>query len=153
MLAQTLIWFGHSRTFVMASVAHSLKMAGGIGDGHRRLWLGFWVAIVLALIGSIWLTVSHAYVIGGTTMNNWAFHGGAQTGYKWAADWNTRRPGPSVTGMFLTTAGTATYLLFTAMRFRFSGWPFHPIGILQTTDVLLSSDLTHRANHALEASG
>ncbi len=127
-LAQTFIWDSDIRTFVMCSVANSLKMTNVVEHGHRRLWAAFWLAILLALAASIWLTMSRAYMQGGTTMNNWFFAGAAQGPYRWAADWNIRQPSPSLIGIILTGIGAAIFVFLTAMRFRFLKWPFHPIG-------------------------
>ncbi len=123
-LTQAYIW-SSARTFVMCSAANSLKMTHVIREGHRRLWGGFWLAIVLALAASIWLTMTRAYVEGGITFS---FINYINCVFPWTADWNTRQPGHSTMGLVLTSAGAAIFLFLTAMRFRFLQWPFHPIG-------------------------
>ncbi len=127
-LAQAFIWSSDIRTFVMCSVANSLKMADVVRERRRLLWLAFWVAIALALTSSIWLTMARAYAQGGTTMNSWFFKGATRYAYTWAADWIAQQPTPSVTGWILVAAGGAVFWFLTMMRFRFMQWPFHPIG-------------------------
>ena len=129
-LAQAFIWAGDLRTFVMCSAANSLKMTDVVEHGHRRLWAAFWLAILLALAASIWLTMSRAYMQGGTTMHHWFFggHAAERRPYQWAADWNIRQPNPSLMGVIFTGLGAVIFVFLTAMRFRFLKWPFHPIG-------------------------
>ncbi len=127
-LSQTFIWSSDIRTFVMCSAANSLKMTDVIQGGHRRLWGGFWLAIVLALVASIWVTMTRAYTQGGVTMDGWFFGGAARVPYQWAADWNIRQPSPSLIGIILSGIGAVIFVFLTAMRFRFLNWPFHPIG-------------------------
>jgi len=127
-LGLTYIWTSDIRTFVMASAANSLKMTGVIEAKHRRLFWGFVIAILVALVASMWLTMTRAYSQGGVTMSNWFFSGSPQAAFKWVEDWCGRQPSPSVGGWVYTALGAAIYLVLTALRFRSPKWPFHPIG-------------------------
>jgi len=127
-LALSYVWTSDIRTFVMASAANSLKMADVIHSKQRRLFWGFILAIIGALVASIWLTMTRAYMQGGITMNSWFFQGTVAASYKWAQDWIVQRPSPSIAGLVYTAIGAGIYLVFTALRFRWTSWPFHPIG-------------------------
>ena len=127
-LTQAFIWSGSPTTFVMCSAANSLKMTDVIRERHRRLWGGFWLAIVVALATSIWLTMTRAYLQGGITLHDNFFISAIHHAYRWTGDWNTRQPGHSTMGLVVTSAGAAIFLFLSAMRFRFLQWPFHPIG-------------------------
>ena len=127
-LGLTYIWTSDIRTFVMASAANSLKMTGVIEAKHRRLFWGFVIAILVALVASMWLTMTRAYSQGGVTMSSWFFSGSPQAAFKWVEDWGLRQPNPSVAGWVYTALGAAIYLVLTALRFRSPKWPFHPIG-------------------------
>jgi len=127
-LALSYVWTSDIRTFVMASAATSLKLADVIDAKQRRLFWGFVLAIVAALVASIWVTMTQAYARGGVTLNDWFFQGAVQVDYKWAQDWMIKRPGPSIAGLVYTVIGAGIYLVLTALRFRSPTWPFHPIG-------------------------
>jgi len=127
-LALTYVWTSDIRTFVMASAATSLKLADVIDAKQRRLFWGFILAIIAALVTSMWLTITRAYTQGGVTMNPWFFSGAVQAAYKWAQEWIVQQPGPSIVGLIYTAIGAGIYLVLTALRFRSPAWPFHPIG-------------------------
>jgi len=127
-LALAYVWTSDIRTFVMASAANSLKLADVIDAKQRRLFWGFVLAIIAALAASMWLTMTRAYTQGGVTMNSWFFSGAVQAAYKWAQEWITQQPGPSIAGLVYAAIGAGIYLVLTALRFRSPAWPFHPIG-------------------------
>jgi len=127
-LGLTYVWCSDIRTFVMCSAANSLKMAQVVEHKPHRFFWGFVIAIAVALVSSMWLTMTRAYQQGGVTMNKWFFEGAPVAQYKWVADWIVREPRPSIIGLVITAVGAGIYILLAAMRFRFPRWPFHPIG-------------------------
>jgi len=129
-LGLTYVWCSDLRTLVMTSAAHALKMAEHIRENRRRLFAAMWIAILVAVVSSGWLTVRDAYLIGGTTMNSWFFNGGPVACYKWVQEKLLHPTPPNGPGWALTAAGAAVYLLLTAARFRYANWPFHPLGMV-----------------------
>ncbi len=131
------VWAIDSRQNVMIPVTHTLKMAQVITHKQRRLLWAFGLAFLVALFSSIWLTTRTAYHRGAVTLMGGAsasaFTAEPRRFMSWAADWITRRPGPSLTGHLLTGLGAAIYLSLVAMRFRFLWWPLHPIGFALAT--------------------
>lgn len=129
-LGLSYVWCSDLRTLVMTSAAHALKMSEHIDCHRRRLFAAFWIAILIAILSSGWLTIRNAYVIGGTTMNSWFFNGGPLACYKWVQD-KLYNPHPAnLWGWVITGAGMVLYLLLTLGRFRYANWPFHPIGLV-----------------------
>jgi len=122
------VWCSDIRTFVMCSVANSLKMAQGITHKRHLLLWGFLIAIVVSFASSFWLTLTRAYIQGGVTMNDWFFKSGPNLYYKYVADKIANPTGPAWYGMGLAAAGGLIYALLTTMRFRYPSWPFHPLG-------------------------
>jgi len=123
------IWNSDIRTFVMASTAHGLKLASVVGlRGPRLLW-GMVLAIVLATLSALLVTMRQAYLEGGLTLNSWFFNGGPRSIWTWTADRLANPTGPNWAGTALTASGAVAYLLFTFMRQRFSWWPFHPVAL------------------------
>jgi hypothetical protein len=129
-LGLSYVWCSDLRTLVMTSTAHCLKMAEYIDHHRRRLFGALWVAIVVAVVSSGWITVRNAYNIGGVTMNSWFFNGGPLACYKWVQDKLYNPSPPNVWGWLLTGAGLVVYLMLTAARFRYANWPFHPLGLV-----------------------
>jgi hypothetical protein len=114
----------------MVSAANSLRMTTVVEKGHRRLFWGFLVAIVLAFAASFYVTLSFAYKNGAAGLSPWFFgEAGVPTlGFKWAQDRLATNMGPSQLGWGATGVGAGLYLLLAAARFRFMNWPLHPIG-------------------------
>jgi hypothetical protein len=129
-LVMNYVWGSDIRTFVMASAANSLRMTTVVEKGHRRLFWGFLIAIVIGFAVSFYVTLSAGYRSGTAGMSPWFFgSAGVPTlGYKWAQDRLAANVGPSHLGWTATSVGAGIYLLLAAARFRFMNWPFHPIG-------------------------
>ena len=127
-LGLTHVWCSDIRTFVMASCANSLKLAEVIEGRKRRLFGAMLLAIVVAMLSSIWLTLKWAYVEGGIVMQGWFFQSGPRAIYGWVAEKLTNPTGPNVPGWILTGVGAIVMVFLTVMRQRLVWWPFHPVG-------------------------
>lgn len=123
------VWAGDIRTFVMASVGNSLKMADVAQPSRRPLLAAIFLAIILTLAAAIPLTLHLAYKAGGgVNLNSWFFVGGAQAPWQFVADKMNNPHGVSGTGWLLKGLGALIMLFLTVMRQRHLWWPFHPIG-------------------------
>ncbi len=124
------VWASDIRTFVMASAANTLRMTTVVEKGHRRLFAGFLVAILVSFAASFYVTLSAGYNSGAATMAAWFFgaEGVPTIGYKWALARVAENAGPSRLGWITLLTGAGLYLLLATARFRFVNWPFHPIG-------------------------
>jgi len=122
------VWASDTRTFVMCQVSHTLQMADFIKRNKARLLWAFGIGILVAMAAAIWIMITCAYGNGGLTMEPWQFQDAPLGMNKALADWIVREPGPSVSGMALAALGAGIYVILTIMRFRFLGWPLHPIG-------------------------
>lgn len=125
----TFVWCSDNRNFVMCAVANSLK-AADVVEGHRsRLFWGYLLAIVVAAVSSVWLTITRAYAQGGVTMNNWYFNAAPNYNYSYLAQKIQDPTGPAWYGLGLAAGGAALYMALAGLRFRFPGWPIHPLGL------------------------
>ncbi|HIE53182.1 MAG TPA: hypothetical protein EYP85_15630 [Armatimonadetes bacterium] len=127
-LGLTWVYSADIRTFVMASSAHSLRLAEAVGANRRPLFGALVLAILASLGASIWMTLTLAYRYGGATLNSWFFITGPQWPYQWVETKLLNPSDPSTVGWFLTGLGAGVMALLTVMRQRFIWWPFHPIG-------------------------
>jgi hypothetical protein len=127
-LAINYVWSSDIRTYVMASTANSLRMGDITTGSKRRLFGPIWLAIVVALAGSIWITLLLAYTKGGINLNKWFLMQGPVAPYKWAME-KLRNPSDiSWFGWLVRGAGFAIMWFLMAMRQAFVWWPFHPVG-------------------------
>jgi len=127
-LAINYVWSSDIRTYVMASTANGLRMAE-ITTGPKRPLFGIiWLAIFIALAGSLWLTLVLAYSKGGINLNKWFFVGGPPAPYKWAVDKLRNPTDINWMGWLVRGAGFAIMWFLMSMRQNFVWWPLHPIG-------------------------
>ena len=129
-LVMNYVWGSDIRIFAMVSAANSLRTTTVVESGHRRLFWGFLIALVIAFVMSFYVTLSAGYHKGVAGMSPWYFGaaGVPTLGFKWAQDRLATNAGPSQLGWIATSTGAGLYLLLAAARFRFMNWPFHPIG-------------------------
>lgn len=127
-LGLTWVYSADIRTTVMASSVHGLRLAERTGVRSRRLFWAMMLAIVVSIVASVWVTLLLSYRYGGANLNRWFFLDGPQFPYKWVAGKINNPSDPSVTGWLLTGLGAAVMGFLSAMRQRFVGWPFHPVG-------------------------
>jgi len=129
-LAINYVWSSDIRTYVMASTANGLRMAEITTGSKRPLFWSIWLAIAVALAGSIWITLLLAYTKGGINLNKWFFMGGQgpTAPYKWAVEKLQNPSDINWFGWFIRGVGFAIMWFLIAMRQAFVSWPFHPIG-------------------------
>jgi hypothetical protein len=129
-LAINYVWSSDIRTYVMASTANSLRMADATTGSKRPLFWVIWLAILIAIAGSIWITLVMAYAKGGVNLNSWFFIGGPPAPYKWALEKMTSPTKINWMGWAIRAVGFGIMWFLMAMRQAFVWWPFHPIGFV-----------------------
>ncbi len=127
-LGQCHVFAGDMRTYVMASMASGLRMADVARPSRRPLVFAIFLSLIIALAGSLVLTLHLAYKEGGLNLNSWFFSGGPQAAWGFVADRQTNPTGASRNGMLLEGLGAVIMLFLTFMRQHYIWWPFHPIG-------------------------
>ena len=122
------VWMSDVRTFVMAAVANGFKLTEGV----RRQGVvlsGTVLAVVLAVVVSVWATIYLAYQVGANNANGWFFLAGPRYTVNFAAHFINNPVGPDVGGMGLIALGTSIMGALYWMRTHFLGFPLHPIGL------------------------
>jgi len=130
------VWMADVRTFVMASAANGLKLSSGLAGHRRRLFWGIAIAVVVALLSSIWMTMRIAYDVGGANANPWFFRGGPQYPYTFLGSAMTNPSGTDWDAWIFTGIGAALMSALTALHLRFPWWPLHPMGFPLSTIML-----------------
>ncbi|MGB1893498.1 MAG: DUF6785 family protein, partial [Candidatus Latescibacterota bacterium] len=127
-LGYSTVWLGETAANMMNAVMHSLKLVSGKEGPSRRLPWAIFLAIIVGLIGSVWVTMEMAYTYGGINLHNWYYNGAP----RWPFNYMTsvyNMPDADVATRFGFTGGGAAFMLaLLYLRQRFLWWPLHPIG-------------------------
>ena len=126
-LAFTWIYSADNRIFLMGSVANGLKISEEKKKMHPLFW-AMTLAIVIAMVGSIWMGLTLIYKYGGINMQQWLFTRQPRYGFDLAVAKMLNPGGPSLGGWLFTGLGAGIMFLLTLLYHRFTWWPLHPIG-------------------------
>ena len=130
------VWMSDVRTFVMAAVANGFKLTEAVRRQGVVLG-GMVMAVVLALVLSVWATIYLAYQVGANNANSWFFLNGPRYTVDFAAHYIANPVGPDVGGMGLMGLGAVLMGGLYWLRTHFLGFPLHPIG-LAVSQVMLT---------------
>jgi hypothetical protein len=129
-LAFTYSWVADIRTTVMASSINAFKLADATRIRKKPLVWAILTAILVSLVGSIWMTLRLAYTYGGINLQGWFFGGMPRTVFDFVAD-KLNNP---VTGGIMwprwefTGIGAVVMGSLMWARHRFLWWPIHYLG-------------------------
>jgi len=127
------VWMADVRIFVMASAANGMKLGSDLPGRRRRLFWAMAIAVVVALLSSVWMTLRIAYTEGGANANDWFFVGGPQYPYDFMGRAMRNPAGPDVDALVFTGLGAAAMSGLTLLHHRFAWWPLHPMGFPLST--------------------
>ncbi|MDA0748791.1 MAG: hypothetical protein O2954_19915, partial [bacterium] len=118
---------------------HANRLGDFITKGKRRLFWGICAAFVVGLVTSTLYVVWLGYTVGGYNFEpNWLVTRAGQAGFQGAvSDIISPKPMEQNDYAFFGI-GAVAMALMTFMRYRFTWWPFHPIGF-----ALSGSALSH----------
>ena len=127
-LGYSTVWLGETAANMMNAVVHTLKLISSDKKPSRRLLLALFLALVVGLAGSIWITMRMAYTYGGINLDGW-YYGGAP---RWPFNYMSsvfNMPDSDLSMRFgFTGAGAIIMGTLLYFRQRFLWWPLHPIG-------------------------
>ena len=121
------VWMSDVRTFVMAAVATGLKLTESVRRIRIVLW-GMILAVVLALVVSIWTTLYFAYQGGANNAQGWFFLNGPRYTIDLAASFLRDPVQPDVGGMGLMALGGLVMIGLYWIRAHVLAFPIHPLG-------------------------
>ncbi len=119
----------HFRGYTFSVGMHVNRLGDFLTRGHRRFFGGIFAAFVLGVIISTLFTIWLGYRIGGYNFEpNWLIIYAGQQGYQQAVN-AIISPEPMEKGNYgFFGIGAVAMVLLNVMRYRFTWWPFHPIG-------------------------
>jgi len=121
-LATTYLWT-EGRNFVMISSAYGLRLGDELGGSRRPLFWVMLLALVVALVGGIWMTMVLSHKYGAINLRIW---GGGEYNY---IEKLLRTPTEPYLWSWINMAiGAVVMGLLTAARWVYPWWPLHPLG-------------------------
>lgn len=129
-LAFTYSWAADIRTTVMASSINGFKLADATRIRKKPLIWAIMLAVVIALVSSIWMTLRLAYTYGGINLQGWFFGGMPRTVFNFVADkLNNPVTADIIWPRWLFTGiGALVMGILMFVRYRFLWWPLHYLG-------------------------
>ncbi|HNT34068.1 MAG TPA: hypothetical protein PKH07_03630 [bacterium] len=130
-LASNYTWFSDIKSVFMPAAAHSERIRHVQGIGRREVLIALFSSMALAIGLSIWFIIYSGYQKGAYNWNTWIFQYGAYGPY----DQMVRKfrdvkfAKPQWTLLLWTVSGAVIYVLLNIMRYRFTWWPLHPVGM------------------------
>lgn len=122
------VWMGETAANMMNAVIHSLKLSSSDERPSRILPLCIFLAIIVGLGGSIWLTMDMAYTYGGINLHSWYYSGAPRWPFRYMAS-VANQPEPSfLPRLWFTLSGSGVMAFLLFLRQRFIWWPLHPLG-------------------------
>ncbi|MEW6755354.1 MAG: DUF6785 family protein [Candidatus Latescibacterota bacterium] len=132
-------WSADVRTFLMASAATGLKLAGEAGLEPRRLLMAIAAAVLAALLASGWAVVALAHTYGGINLVGWQFIGLPGFAGNWVTHHLNDPQAPQAWHLGFVGIGAAAMGALVWVKTRLVGFPVHPVG--------LALGLTHPIYH------
>ena len=127
-MAFTYVWAADIRTFVMASCAHGLKLGEHLGRNVRPLFWLMLLAILVSVVGSVYMILHLSYEYGGINLNGWFFGGGPRAPFDYIAVKLNTPTTANIAGWVHTAIGGGIMALLMLARHHLLWWPLHPIG-------------------------
>lgn len=127
-LGMSTVWMGETSANMMNAVIHSFKLVLSSGTMARRLLPAMGIAILVALAGSLSVTMYLAYTHGGINLEQWYFGGAPRWPYEYAASLVNNPERSFAPRLTFTAIGGGIMGLLLFLRQRFLWWPLHPIG-------------------------
>ncbi len=129
MLYPTSVALNHFKGFTFSMGMHANRLGDFVTSGKRRLFWGLGVAFVVGMVASTLFTIWLGYRIGGYNFEpNWLIiHAGAG-GYQGAVNAIVSPEPMEIIDYWFFVIGSVVMAGMLAIRYRFTWWPFHPIG-------------------------
>ena len=126
---------------IMDAILHTFKLKSTEERLDRRLPWAFLLTIVIAMAGSIWVTMEFSYAYGGINMHWWWFEGAPKWPFTYMESVYDGPERSFAPRLLFTGIGGSFMALLLFLRQRFVWWPLHPIGFpIATTYPIVAYD-------------
>lgn len=112
----------------MVPLVHVAKVGEGLTGDRRRLgWAIIW-SVLLGIVLCVFLTLHWGYENGAYNFSDYPFSSGSKGAFNHALKKIRNPTDVDWTRMSFMGAGATTMIVLIILRYRFAGWPLHPIG-------------------------
>ncbi len=127
-LGLSTVWIGETAANMMNAMTHTLKLTTTPRKAYARLSWVLFLAILVGLAGSIWMTLHMAYQYGGINLHSWYFEGAPRWPFVYLASVASSPERSFMPRLTFTIVGGTIMAALIFLRQRFVWWPLHPIG-------------------------
>lgn len=139
-LSFTLIWVGDLLSFMMAPVAHAVRVAHDSEDRVRGPYFTALIgAMVLSFVVSVATMIGLGHGYGAANLHQQYFQGFAKYAPDLAATKMQNPTLPNVGGWAWTGVGAIIMGGLTFATYRFNWWPLHPLGYMVSPAWIMTS--------------
>ncbi|MBT5831294.1 MAG: hypothetical protein HOH77_13995, partial [Candidatus Latescibacteria bacterium] len=112
----------------MVPLVHVAKIGEGLTGDRRRLgWAVIW-SVLIGIVLCVFLTLHWGYQNGAYNFSDYPFSGGSKGAFNHALKKIRNPTDIDWTRLSFMGIGASTMIGLIFMRYRFAGWPLHPIG-------------------------
>lgn len=129
-LGLSMAWVADPINAFMPAAANAAKVGRSARASGRRLVAAMALAAGLALAITVPFTLWLCYRRGAYTMGSWLFKSAPRIPYEYIVDAIRSRPGVEWPKLAWGAAGGAQMAVLTALYYRLSWWPLHPLGLV-----------------------
>ena len=140
-LGLSTVWMGETATNMMNAMTHTLKLTTPPRKTYATLSWVLFLAILVGLAGSIWMTLHLSYRYGGINLHRWYFEGAPRWPFRYLASVASSPERSFVPRLTFTAIGGAIMAVLILLRQRFVWWPLHPVSFpIASTYTIVSYD-------------
>jgi len=126
----SMVWVADPINAFMPAAANAAKVGRSARASGRQLVAAMALAAGVALVVTVPFTLWLCYQRGAYTMGSWLFKGATRIPCEYAVAAIRSRPGVEWAKLGWGAIGGAEMLALTALYYRLSWWPLHPLGLV-----------------------
>jgi hypothetical protein len=119
----------YMRGLFTPGLAHVVRLADRIRGSKRLLLFCVAIGVAAGLVSSLWLTLHLGYTYGAYNFSHLFFGGNPKAVFTSTIGQMRTPKAPDFSRVMFFGIGAAAMALLTFLRYRFSWWPIHPIGL------------------------
>jgi len=128
-LSQQYWRFVNVKSLFLATFGHAGALTQQTHVPRRRTAVVIGITAMLTTIVAIWYTMHLGFALGGYNFQDWVFRTGGEQPFAALMKWLTDPKPADFRRLSFLGIGASLMAVFTALRYMFTWWPLHPIGL------------------------